>query len=189
MTRLGSVALVVALTLAPGVGRLEAQEWCVPMKARPYSPNMPGITQVSLGAVSRHSASVESTVNSYSLSEQEAILVAGRLYEIGITHTRDTVLFPTVRNNIRVWIDFNKNGSFADPGEAVVTADRVVAGASTFSFTVPAEASEVSQTRMRVTAKMSAEGGHSPPTPCDDPPDPIEYHGEIEDYLISIRRP
>jgi hypothetical protein len=36
------------------------------------------------------------------------------------------------------------------------------------------------------TAKMSDDAGHTLPTPCDNPPDPLGYHGEIEDYDVVL---
>lgn len=33
---------------------------------------------------------------------------------------------------------------------------------------------------------MSSDAGHTIPTPCDSPADPIGYHGEMEDYSIEI---
>jgi GEVED domain len=55
----------------------------------------------------------------------------------------------------------------------------------TGQITVP-NAAMTGPTRMRVTAKMCSHGGHTLPTPCDLPPDPFGYHGELEDYTADI---
>ncbi|NOT08665.1 MAG: hypothetical protein HOP28_10730 [Gemmatimonadales bacterium] len=181
------VALLVCALTGAGASAAAAQSWCVPATAIPYNRNMPGITNVTLGTINRSSMPIENFPNnSYVNTGLQTELKAGATYTIGIGHSRDSVAFPRVRNNIRVWIDYDKNGSFADPGELVVSQDSVAVGASSFTFTIPATLAPVIDTRMRVTAKMSAEGGHSLPTACDDPPDRIKYHGEFEDYTVSI---
>jgi hypothetical protein len=160
--------------------------WCVPATAIPYSTNMPGITNFTCNTINRNSAAIENYPgNSYVMTGLSTTLVKGNTYMVSVTHTRDAVFFPTARNNIRVWIDYNYDGQLDDPGETVVTLNLQPYGTSTASFTVPASSPTVT-TRMRVTAKMSADAGHTFPTPCDIPPDPLQYHGEIEDYTVNI---
>jgi hypothetical protein len=80
-----------------------------------------------------------------------------------------------------VWIDFNQNGSFSDPGETIYTSSyntRAVAG-TTFTFNaanIPLTATS-GLTRMRITADESTQ----PPTPCG-----FYGYGETEDYNIYI---
>jgi hypothetical protein len=71
-----------------------------------------------------------------------------------------------------VWIDYNKDGDFADAGEAVGTASG--SGAVTVSFTVPSGVSGT--TRMRVSMKYGAL-----PTACE-----TFTYGEVEDYSIQL---
>ena len=182
MKRVAFVMMVAAALPS----QVAAQKWCEPQTARPYSPNMPGITEVRFASINRTSKSVENDVNSLINTGEKATLEAGRTYEFTITHTRDHVIFPRARNNIRVWIDVNRNGSFSDPGELVIDELYVPTGTSTFQLTVPTVDREIKETRMRITAKMSGEVSHALPTPCDDPADPIGYHGEIEDYIVTI---
>lgn len=161
-------------------------QWCNVTTAIPYSADMPGITNVTVNTINRTSLPIENYPNnSYVNTGMSTTLNVGQTYTISITHTRDAVIFPTVRNNIRVWIDYNHDYSFDDPGETVVSLNYQTFGTSTATFTVPATAT-IGATRMRVTAKMSDDGGHTLPTPCDNPPDPIGYHGEIEDYDVII---
>jgi hypothetical protein len=113
-------------------------------------------------------------------------LFRGHTYAVTITHSRDSVVFPTARNNIRVWIDYNNNKSFEDAGELVVTADYKAYGVYTANFTVPTTA-PLGTVRLRATAKMSDDAGHSLPASCDSPvADPLGYHGEMEDYKVRI---
>jgi hypothetical protein len=89
---------------------------------------------------------------------------------------------------MRVWIDYNQNFSWADAGETVVSSDLQAPGVFTATFTVPATA-PLGTTWLRATAKMSADAGHTLPTSCDMPADPLDYHGEMEDYKVKIVAP
>jgi hypothetical protein len=161
-------------------------QWCPVTTAIPYSADMPGITNVTLNTINRNSLPIEDYPNnSYVNTGVSTTLDAGQTYSFSITHTRDAVFFPTARNNIRVWIDFNHDFSFDDPGEMVVSLDYQTYGTATAMITIPAVVT-VGPTRMRVTAKMSDDAGHSLPTPCDNPQDPLGYHGEVEDYDIVL---
>lgn len=152
-----------------------------------YSNDQPGITNFKLRNINRTSSNVEKPLNQPSLvvTTDSTKLERGKTYVINITHTKDAVIFPNARNNIRVWIDYNNDKDFVDAGETVITKDYQTAGVYTDSFTVPLTA-PLGTTRLRSTAKMSSDAGHSIPTPCDDPADPIDYHGEIEDYTVTI---
>src|SRR5262245_38158698 len=108
--RLARLAIVSSLTTTSAL----AQSWCVPASAKPYGKSMPGITQVSLANIDRTSLPFESPQSSYALASDTTTLTAGEVYSITVTHTRDSVVFPNARNNIRVWIDYDKNGVFAD---------------------------------------------------------------------------
>jgi hypothetical protein len=180
------VAVYGMVGLAVSGQMLAAQSWCAVTTAKPYSGLMPGITSVAIGSMHRTSASVESPANSYVLTGDSLTLTAGQWYTLKISHTRDSVNFPRAGNSIRVWIDYDKDGSFSGAKELAVTGDALAPGESIFSFTVPRNTAAVTATRMRITAKMAAHTGHSEPTPCDDPKDPIGYHGEIEDYVVNV---
>ncbi len=75
----------------------------------------------------------------------------------------------------KVWIDYNKDGDFSDPGENVFSgsASASVSG----SFTVPSSAS--GSTRMRVSMQYKAY-----PPACG----PFKY-GEVEDYTVTFGPP
>ena len=87
----------------------------------------------------------------------------------------------TADEYVRVWIDYNQNGSFSDPGEMVF--DRILNKPSNGSppvsitdnikipFNIP-----IGNTRMRVSMQRG-----SAPMPCGTIP-----FGEVEDYTIDI---
>jgi len=156
--------------------------WCIPSVV-PYGPTTPGITEVKLNTIDRVSPDLESPNSNYELTDQSTTLTRGQSYTIFITHTIDAYICPDM--NLRVWIDLNINGDLDDNGETVISMDHHAAGIYSGTFTVPLTAS-LGETRMRVTAKMSNLGGHTIPTPCNIPPDPIGYHGEVEDYSVII---
>lgn len=74
----------------------------------------------------------------------------------------------------RVWIDYNKNGSFTDSGEQVYSGSGKTAKSAT--FTVPTSALS-GTTRIRVAMKYNAY-----PTSCES----FQY-GEVEDYTATIQ--
>jgi GEVED domain/Secretion system C-terminal sorting domain len=83
-------------------------------------------------------------------------------------------------NVTKVWIDYNQNGLFTDPGEEVYSPINFTAGPHTdnFSFTVPLTAT-VGITRMRVVLMQTWDP--SQVTPCAS-----YFAGETEDYFVNI---
>jgi hypothetical protein len=159
-------------------------QWCVPTTAVPYASTQPGITHFTINTIDRTSADLENfPYNSYVNTGLSTDLIKGESYDVSITYTIDASICPDM--NLRVWIDFNHDGQLDDIDETVISANNQLPGTYYGSFTVPQTAMP-GVTRMRVTAKMTPNGGHTIPTPCDMPPDPIGYHGEIEDYDVDI---
>jgi hypothetical protein len=163
-------------------------QYCMLTGDTPYSTDQPGITNFKLNTINRTSSNVESMSSVVVVTADTTVLLKGHTYTVTLTHSRDSVLFPTVRNNIRVWIDYNNNFSFDDAGETVISADYQTYGIFTATFTVPSTA-PTGTVRLRATAKMSSDGGHTAPTSCDVPADPVGYHGEMEDYTMKIMAP
>ncbi|MCB0696728.1 MAG: T9SS type A sorting domain-containing protein [Chitinophagaceae bacterium] len=164
-------------------------QYCMLPGRTSYSTNQPGIINFKLRNINRSSANVENPLSSPSIVEtgDSTVLERGKTYALTILHTKDATIpaFANARNNIRVWLDYNGNKDFTDAGETIITKDFVAAGTFTDSFTVPMTAT-LGTTRLRATAKMSSDAGHVVPTPCDEPKDPIDYHGEMEDYWVTI---
>jgi PKD repeat protein len=76
----------------------------------------------------------------------------------------------------RIWIDFNIDGDFTDPGEQVFAADNTK-NTVTGSISIPSDVS--GETRMRVSMKNNAA-----PTSCEQ-----FSNGEVEDYTLVFGTP
>lgn len=81
----------------------------------------------------------------------------------------------------RVWIDYNRDGDFADSGEEVFTQDPITGGNPvTGSIILPANITN-GDTRMRVAMKYYATIVPNDQTPCET----FDF-GEVEDYKITL---
>jgi hypothetical protein len=86
-------------------------------------------------------------------------------------------LTPSTTNNTeywKIWIDYNRDGDFADSGENVYSGSGKTT--KTGSFTVPS-ATAKGTSRMRVTMRYN-----NTPTYCDS----FSY-GEVEDYTVNMQ--
>ena len=83
-------------------------------------------------------------------------------------------------HGIRAYIDYNRNGSFADAGETIYTSPALLGPprTETTTFTVPSTAIN-GITRMRIIVN---EG----PTPT---PESAPFYGEVEEYAINLVTP
>lgn len=95
-------------------------------------------------------------------------LVAGRTATVQVTASRAGRLY--------AWIDFNRNGSWADPGEKIFAGTALVSGPNTLTFNVPENA---------VTSRTCSRWRFTVQGPDLDfvglAPD-----GEVEDHLVPI---
>ena len=102
----------------------------------------------------------------------------GGNYEISVQPIFSYTHFTTY---IQVWIDFNQNESFADPGELVVAAvytngiNGTTANPVIQNINIPSGAA-TGNTRMRVSMKRTEAAG-----PCE-----LFEFGEVEDYSVNI---
>jgi hypothetical protein len=76
----------------------------------------------------------------------------------------------------RVWIDFNRDGDFADAGEQVFNQAKTTATSISGSILIPATVT-TGTTRMRVIIKYNTS-----PIPCET----AGFAGEVEDYTVNI---
>jgi hypothetical protein len=84
---------------------------------------------------------------------------------------------PYFMNRIAIWIDFNHNASFSDPGEQVYLETTASGGPKTVTGTFITPPSSIpGNTVMRIVCR---EGGT--PAPCG-----AYSYGETEDYLVNI---
>ncbi|MFQ5445618.1 MAG: S8 family serine peptidase [Saprospiraceae bacterium] len=94
-------------------------------------------------------------------------------YTVSLTPEYAAAGFPEWFN---VWIDFNQNGNFNDPGELVYNAGATTQSTVTGSIIVPPDAVPGS-TRMRVVMQWNQEPGA-----CN-----TDFNfGEVEDYCVNI---
>ena len=81
---------------------------------------------------------------------------------------------------LNAWIDFNGDGDFSDAGEQIISDLVLAAGSNRIRYIVPLGAVPGDTgARFRVTA-ASGQGG--------DSPSGLASTGEVEDYLVTIRR-
>ncbi len=96
--------------------------------------------------------------------------------ELGGTYTfTGTIQTPYVGDEIIVWIDYNQDLDFNDPGEEVFNSAQGV-GPHSGNVTIPNTAT-LGSTRMRVRLVWNA----SNLTPCGD-----SFRGQVEDYTVHI---
>jgi hypothetical protein len=86
----------------------------------------------------------------------------------------------TTTSYMMAWIDWNKNGSFTDPGEEVYNTNGIGTGSTTFGFIIPSSQA-VGDYRIRIRTNNFF-GGSSPYSPCGN----INNGGETEDYLFTV---
>ena len=187
MKHITKVLFVVGFSGALIITKVTAQV-CTPTVVG-YDAATPGITNVTFNTINRTSAAFEFPPsngnypggNNYISTGISTSVARGQSYNFSMTFNSDFCL----QMNLRVWIDWNANGSFDDAGELVVTQDYKADGTYSNAITVPSSAALGSIT-MRVADKMVANCGHTAPTSCNNPPDPLDWHGSIEDYLLNI---
>ncbi|OYU79873.1 MAG: secretion protein [Flavobacterium sp. BFFFF1] len=128
------------------------------------------IGRVQLGTINNASTGgtgyTDFTAVSTNLSQNTA-------YTITVTPTWTSTAYP---EGYGVWIDYNKDGDFADAGEQVWTLAASTTTPVSGSFTVPATAT-LGATRMRVSMKYNAV-----PTSCE-----AFSYGQVEDYTVNIQ--
>lgn len=99
---------------------------------------------------------------------------AGLSFNFSLTAVSSTM-------GVGIWVDWNGNGSFNDPGEQVYNAGAYVSNASG-AITVPA-GTPIGNYRMRVVGNYLSTN----PTPCGDLGNAT--YGEAEDYTVSVMAP
>jgi hypothetical protein len=111
--------------------------------------------------------------DSYSdFTSKSTDVTLGKLVTISITPTWSNIIYNEAYS---VWIDYNRDGDFSDPGENVWTKSASKTTPVSGNFTIPLSAT-VGTTRMRVSMKYNGI-----PTECET----FQY-GEVEDYTIII---
>ena len=163
-------------------------QYCTPpnFNSGPFT----GILSVDFESISNTSSGSDGYTD-YT-SGNVATIMQGSSYAIDI-RLEHTIINSGFTDNLdlRVWIDWNQDGDFADAGEEVVTQVVDLSGSGTTnavvysgSITVPTGAT-LGNTRMRVYEDMMVADGHLAPTPCGYSSG-VGQHGECEDYALTI---
>lgn len=127
------------------------------------------IGKVVFGTINNTSTGTAGYENFTALSTNAA---RGTAYTITITPSWTGTVYP---EGYAVFIDYNQNGLFTDPGELVWSKTAATTTPVSGSITIPATAS-LGATRMRVSMKYNGV-----PTACEAFP-----YGQVEDYTVAI---
>lgn len=163
----------------------------VPAVCNPTGMSSPGNflagpTSVKLGQINNESPGywqahatyyVDYTLNGC-LSDAHTSLAVNQLQTVTVEFLKAT----SADQSIRVWIDYNNNGTF-ETSELVASGNNVAAGAEgygtfTSNFTPPSTAVMNTPLRMRVLADMN--------NPSSYPPCGQLGSGQIEDYSVTL---
>ena len=129
------------------------------------------IANVTFANINRSSTSSAGYEN---FTTDTAQLISGATYPITVTGNN----LAYSGDIVKVWIDFNQNGSFTDPGESVYTSSPS-AGPFRGLITIPSTAL-LGSTRMRVRLYDGTFGTLNA-TPCGN-----STYGQVEDYTVNI---
>ncbi|MBI1185394.1 DUF5011 domain-containing protein [bacterium] len=144
-------------------------EYCKP-KVLSKAVEALSIAYFSLGSISHSSSNFDSTYTNFS-QQYETKLTRGGKHPIVIGRTTNT---PGM--NIKVWIDYNKDGDFDDTLETALVIPNSSASVYTDTLVVPMSVAE-GPTRLRVGTSLTSNTNN----PCG----PNDY-GEFEDYRVII---
>lgn len=103
-------------------------------------------------------------------------LIQGQVVRIRVTYVRSPNQAP---GRLSAWIDWDKNGSWADAGERIITHRELLTASTDFNVLVPANAvvgSTYARFRLYADNYIGFEGAD-------------EAQGEIEDYQVEITTP
>ena len=130
-----------------------------------------GISHVMLGTIDQKSSIGVSKYTNYANTQSTNIFV-GQTYNVTVERTTN---FNAM--NRKVWIDYNGNGDFNDPGELVAKEDSSTTLSWTGTFIVPMVNVAIGGTIMRVGVSYS----NNKNSPCGP-----NLFGEFEDYRIYV---
>lgn len=131
-----------------------------------------GINDVIVGGVNYNSASGCSSGGYGLITSPTRNLTRGQVYNFTINPL-------SIGGNaiqVAIWIDFNKDGTFAS-GEKVFNTTDATSNPITGSFSIAGNATLISKTRMRVVSNFSS----APNDPCGS-----YSFGETEEFFVNI---
>lgn len=158
-----------------GISNLPILVYC---NSNSTNTNFEYIDRVQLNTLNNNNSGAGTTSIGYSnFTSNPSLttdLVGGTQYTITIT-----TIWPTAteyEEAYSVWIDYNRDGDFIDPGEQVFSLTPTNTTPVSGSFTVPIDINYGS-TRMRVSMKDTGV-----PTSCE-----TFTYGEVEDYTVNLK--
>ena len=159
-------------------------QWCVPSEGpdtlNTYGPSSPTITNVTIGSINRTTPASDKEL--YVDTGEATDVSPGDSVAFSMTYQPDVLFCPDYQ--LRVWIDWDQDGSFDGADETVFSVNNDVSSVLAGSIDVPDTAVE-GVTRMRVAMKMELACGHDAILACPEP-EAFGWHGEIEDYTINV---
>ncbi len=153
-----------------------AQNYCIPVVDMNHGECRITNVKFAVNGINRSSGANEK----YVMTSATTSVARGTSVPIAVS---GDVGYYCSAQNMAVYIDFNRNFVFEVPDEQVFEQSNVGTGEYSGTVSIPANA-VLGTTRMRVMNKMVESCGHSAIEPCGS--DPYVYHGEVEDYDITI---
>lgn len=174
---LSGIIITLLLTFA-SINKVHAQTYCTPLYGSVGCIAGMDISNFTLaGATVTVNNSTLCSTNGYgdytSLGHPD--LIQGQTYSINVSTSYAIPNFC----NVRIWIDYNNDGTFSSSEEIATTNGNGLAlsGSSTFSFSVPFSAT----TGLRRMRARLVYAGSTAIDPCT-----LENFGETEDYQIEV---
>ncbi|MEI7522752.1 MAG: GEVED domain-containing protein [Mariniphaga sp.] len=161
---------IPSVTNPPGSRMIGAVNYCA---AGSTATTYEYISNVTSGSINQASGRGTNSYEDY--TAQNTTMQIGQNYSatINVTSAYST-------DQILIWIDWNKNGDFTDPGENVyVSSGTFSTPHTTATFSPPAGAS-TGTTRMRIRLQDAGTSGTNA-TPCGN-----SSWGEVEDYSVTV---
>lgn len=182
-----TILFLIMLLTSATLG-LQAQ-YCTPPQftSGPWT----GILNVTLGTINNTTSGGDGYTD-YVGNVAPTIVTQGGNPSISLSFEHTLTGGPFTDNvDVRVWVDWNQDDDFVDPGEEVV--NQVVdcsTGLGSLSTTIAVPVGALTgNTRMRVYEDMLVADGHILPETCgylNFPLHPLMQHGECEDYELTV---
>jgi hypothetical protein len=170
--RIGTMLLVWSIVLAFGAGLLKGQSYCVP--SSDCSEDMIDIVFTTGGVTNFSNLGSGCSIGGYGNFSATHSVTAPVGGSFNIT-VQSSSLY-TYAQGFRIWVDWNNDGDFDDPGEDVWNSVTAAITPFTGTITVPVTALPGSK-RMRVRCNYNG----VPTDPCL-----LQSYGEAEDYTLVV---
>ena len=164
---------------------LVASSYCVPSVSTSTWANYDYISNVSfVGTL--NDTSNNSTYSTSPLGFQDYTGLASKPIQ---AQGEGVNIFVQAKNTsyMKAWVDWNRDGTYADPGEIVYNTGGIATYSTTFGFAIPNSAVLGDyRVRIRINSRDTKNPVDSNSTPTFGPCANINYGGETEDYLFTV---